>query len=142
MPSKLITVVAGLALAFGVVACSSDDADDPSTTTVAATEDSTDTTEATDMTVAGEDTDAEFCATNDEIDALFGDAKEPQALIDAANEALALTPDLVAQAPDVLAADVDLIVTATEAVAAGDPAGFATTEFQDATAAVNDFCGV
>ena len=64
-------------------------------------------------------------------------------MIDAANEALALTPDLVAEAPEEVAADVEVIVAATEAVASGeDPAGFATAEFQDATAAVNELCGV
>ncbi len=35
----------------------------------------------------------------------------------------------------------DLVVGGAEAVAAGDPAGFATQEFQDATAAVDEFCG-
>ena len=127
--------------ALGLLACGSDDADPPAATTEP-TGAPADTTAASDTTVAPSDDAAAFCATNDEIDALFGDAEEPQALIDAANQALALTPDLVAEAPEEIAGDVDVIVTATEAVAAGDPAGFATVEFQDATAAVNDLCGV
>ena len=141
MSRKVITSVLAIGLALTVVACSSDDADDASSTPVAASDDTTATTETTDTTVA-EDTCEAFCATNDEIDALFGDAEEPTALIDAANEALALTPDLVAEAHEDIAADVDVIVAATGAVAAGDPAGFATVEVQDATAAVNEFCGV
>lgn len=128
--------------ALGLLACGSDDADPPAATTTEPTGAPADTTAASDTTVAPSDDAAAFCAINDEIDALFGDAEEPQALIDAANQALALTPDLVAEAPEEIAGDVDVIVTATEAVAAGDPAGFATVEFQDATAAVNDLCGV
>lgn len=128
-------------LALGLGACSSDDADDPPATTES-TEAAVDIIAGTDTTdTTSGDEGAAFCATNDEIAALFGDAEEPQAMIDASNEALALTPDLLASAPEELFADVEVIVTATEAVAAGDPAGFATQEFQDATAAVDEFCG-
>lgn len=140
MSRTIITSLLAVGLAVAVSGCSSDIADDPpvSTTTSAAT--SGDASAAT--TVVGEDETAAFCATNDEIDALFRDAEEPQALIDAANEALALTPQLVAEAPEELAADVEILVSATEAVAAGDPSGFATVEFRDATAAVDELCGV
>ena len=140
MYHKLTGIALAGLMAFVLVACGDDSGDEASS-------EATDETTATTQDAAAAQ--AEYCAIEAEVDALFNAAfsgtepPTPEASAAVANQVLdQFADEALAAAPEEIADDVAVLLGATEEMANGDPAAFDTPEVQAAGDAVDEFCPV
>lgn len=137
MSKKLTALAIGAVLLFAFVACGDDDDE-------ASSESPDETTATTEDAAAAQ---AEYCAIEAEVDALFNAAfsgPEPptaEASAEVATQVMdEFADEALAAAPPEIADDVAVLLAATEEMANGDPAAFDTAEVQAAGTAVDEFC--
>ena len=135
---KLTATGIGAVLLFALVACGDDGGDD------AASEAGNETTATTEDAAGAQ---AEYCAIEAEIDALFTAAfsgtetPTAEASAEVATQVLdGFADEALAAAPEEIADDVAVLLGATEEMADGNPAAFDTPDVQAAGVAIDEFC--